>query len=333
MKELFGYTKDGREVYRITLKDKGGNSVALISYGAVIQSLVFRNVDVVLGYDTVGEYESQNGCLGAVIGRCANRIGGGRFVLDGRIIELSKNKATYQIHGGFEGFGNKIWDFEECENSVIFSLFSPDTDEGYPGNLEACVRYTFTDGVLDVVYDAFADKKTVINLTNHSYFNLDGCGNILDHTLFLDCDRVAWSDSYSIPDGRLFDVRDSVFDFLTPKKIGRDFNSTEDLFASKKGYDHNFIVRDGGKFKKVGLLSSEKTGISMEISTDMPDVVVYTANTLGKRPGKGKSEIGQYSGICFETQYMTNAVNLEGFAKPVFDAGEHFRQHTCFRFL
>ena len=185
----FGKTADGLKTVRIVIEDGLGNTASFINYGAALQSLVINGTDVVLGYDSIEDYEKNSGCLGAVMGRCTNRISNASFVLDGQKYRLSANvDGKHHIHGGFSGFNKKVWNFEEIEHGVRFSLFSADGDEGYPGNLNASVEYTLKNSVLSVSYDAVSDAPTLINLTNHSYFNLSGasCGkNIEDNILTL----------------------------------------------------------------------------------------------------------------------------------------------------
>lgn len=333
MAEFFGYTKDGRKIDKITLKDESGNYVTLISFGASIQSLVINNTDVCLGYDSVAGYEENDGCLGGVIGRCTNRIGGACFTIDGTEYNVTPNKGTYHIHGGNIGFFKRVWDYEEQGNSVVFSLYSPDGDEGYPGNCTAQVKYTFEHACLKLEYLGICDRKTVMNFTNHSYFNLNGAmskSTVHNHKMFIDSDFVAYSDSNSVPTGKLVNVKGTPFDFTVAKEIGRDIDNPYELLSSKRGYDHNYLVKDDGVFKRVAICGNEK--ISMQVWTDMPAVVVYTANYLDGQIGKGNVRYLPRYGVCFETQYMTNAVNLEGFAKPVFGKDSVFKQHTEFRF-
>lgn len=334
MSELFGYTNDGKRVDKITLRDESGDSVALISYGASIQSIVIDNTDICLGYDTVVGYENNDGCLGGLIGRCANRIGNASFIIDGKEIKVTPNKGTYHIHGGNVGFHKKVWSYKEDDNSVTFTLVSEDGDEGYPGNCTAKVEYTFESGCLRLDYDGVSDKKTVINLTNHCYFNLNGADSnttVHNHEMKISADMVAFSDENSVPTGELVDVTGTPFDFRTAKAVGKDIDDSYPLLSSKRGYDHNFLVKSDGLFKHCATLENGK--LEMQVWTDMDDIIVYTANYLNGQMGKKNISYQPRYGICFETQYMTNAVNLDGFRKPVFDAGEHFRQHTEFRFI
>ena len=330
--EPFGITADGRNIDKITLTDGSGNAACVINYGAVLQGLTIHGVDVCLGYDTVSEYEAANSCFGSTMGRCTNRIGGAKFTLSGKTYHVSENRKGFQIHGGFQGFHKKVWDYQLTDNGVMLTYHSPDGEEGYPGNLAATVTYRWaSDGVLELLYDCVSDKDTVINLTNHSYFNLNGhhSGSAEGHRLQIFADTVAETGENGIPTGKVLPVEGTPVDFRQPTVIGSRVNGPEEILSKVGGYDHNFPL--SGDFATAAILRGDR--IAMEVKTDLPDLGLYTANFLAEQPGKGGAHYGKRSGICLETQYMPNAVNLPGcFPQPVFRAGEHMCHRTRFCF-
>lgn len=334
MAQLFGTTTDGLEVHRITLTDEKGNTAGLLSFGAAIQSLVIKGTDVVLGYDNVLSYEKNSGCLGEVIGRCANRIADARFELDGVEYHLSPNKGKWHQHGGFKGFNLHVWDFNQTsDDSVTFTYHSPDGDEGYPGEVDAKVVYTLRNGVLSLDYSARCDRRTLINLTNHVYFNLNGEGNVLEDRLWVDCDAIARPDENSTPDGGLIDVTGTPYDFRTEKPIVSVWHSDHPVFVANRGIDNNFVMKCDGQFRKVASLKAARKDIRMEVWTDQDDLIIYTGNGLKGFDGKCGAKYTPYTGICFEAQYMANAINIEGFRKPVFGPSDQYSQHTEYRFF
>lgn len=328
----FGITADGREIHKITLTDGAGNSASVINYGAVLQALVIQGVDVCLGYDSVAEYEAANSCFGSTMGRCTNRIGGSRFTLSGKTYQVSENRKGFHIHGGFQGFHKKVWAYELVENGVMLTYHSPDGEEGYPGNLTAKVTYRWeADGVLELLYDCVSDAETVINLTNHSYFNLNGhqSGSAMGHTLQLFAETCGETAENSIPTGKVFPVAGTALDFRQPEVIGSRIDEDWQVLTKCGGYDHNFPL--SGTFATAAILRGDK--ISMTVKTDLPDLGLYTANFLAEQSGKGGAHYGKRHGVCLETQYMPNAVNLPDFSpRPVFKAGEHMRHKTQFIF-
>ena len=330
--EVFGVTAEGKQIDKISLTDEMGNTACLINYGAVLQALVIQGIDVVLGYDSVAEYENANSCFGSTMGRCTNRIGGAAFTLSGKTYSVSENRRGFHIHGGFQGFHKKVWDYCLTEDGVCFTYRSPDGEEGYPGNLTAKVTYRWAaPGVLELLYDCVSDAETVINLTNHSYFNLNGhqSGSAMGHSLRLFAHSFAQFGENSIPTGRLLPVAGTPLDFTESTLIGSRIGEESVLLTRCGGYDHNFPL--SGRFETAAILRGEK--ITMTVKTDLPDLGLYTANFLAEQPGKGGAHYGPRMGVCLETQYMPNAVNLEGFApKPVFRAGEPMRHRTQFCF-
>lgn len=330
---IFGYTAGGEEVKAHTLYNSSGMELTVIDYGATIQALKLpdRNckaVDVVLGYDTVEEYERGDGYLGATIGRVGNRIGRGLFKLNNREYSLYINDGENHLHGGKAGFDKRMWHCEEAENALRFSYFSPAGEEGYPGNMQ--VRVTFSlreDNALSILYEAETDEDCPVSLTNHSYFNLSGRGDILDHLLKINADAYLENDSGCLPTGKILPV-DKAFDFRTEKPVGRDISAQHQQLLHFGGYDHNFVLSSGEAAK----LTSPESGIAMTVTTDLPGVQLYTSNALSERKGKGGSDMGLHSALCLETQMFPNAINCDGFASPVLKAGEKLRTETVFKF-
>lgn len=327
----FGKTAAGETVTAWTLRRENGMALTLLDYGATVQSLYVpdregKPVDVVLGYDTIEEYEQNGGYLGATIGRMANRIGMGRFTLGGKEYHLAQNNGKNHLHGGVRGFNKYIWQVRAEEDSLICTRLSPDGEEGYPGNLWLTVRMTLTDTALAITYEARADHDTPVNLTNHSYFNLAGGGSVLEHTLQIDASRFLENDAGCLPTGRMLCVAGTAFDFRQEKPIGRDLGLDDPNLCG--GYDHNFVLSSAD----AAVLSCAQTGIRMRVVTDLPGMQVYTANTLSQRRGKHGSTIGAHGAVCLETQIFPDAMAHYGFPSPVLHAGELLHSETRFCF-
>ena len=330
----FGSTGDGRKVTAWCIENEG-MSVTLIDYGATVQALTVpdrsgRPVDVVLGYDTVQDYEANGFFLGATIGRVGNRIGGASFKLNGREYVLAKNDGENHLHGGNFGFDRQMWQGASSgENSVTFSRLSPDGEEGYPGNLQVSVTFTLSGGALHISYDADTDADTVVNLTNHSYFNLNGGGTVLEHMLQVSAEKFTEADAGCLPTGRMLSVAGTAFDFRTPKPIGRDIEKDELQLSFGRGYDHNFVLTGADQ---AAMLWSEQSGICMTMRTDLPGVQVYSGNALLEHTGKGGAEYGFRKAICLETQLFPNAMRCYGFPSPILRAGQHLHTETSYAF-
>lgn len=347
-KELFGKLSDGREVYIYTLKNEGGMTVKLSEFGAAIVQLFApdRNgafTDVVCGYDTVSSYEFGDGAHGSVVGRWANRIAKGRFTLDGEEYSLLINNGENHLHGGKKNFVRALWKSEPVdgdEPALKLTHFSPDGEEGYPGNMNVAVTYTLTnDNALSINYKATTDKKTVINLTNHCYFNMGGyaSGSVRDQILWVDADTFLETDAGLIPTGRMLKVKDTPFDFTTPKAIGRDIDTCyRPLKLANGGYDHcfNFV---GGETKEPVLRASlycPKNGREMQVLTNKPCVQVYTANFMKNPnfPFKGGLPQRVQHAVCLETQRMPDSMNHEGFTNCILNPGETYDYTTVYKF-
>ena len=319
----------------ITLRD-GGCSAELIPYGAVLRALWVpdregRPTDVCLGYDDLAAYTTMGGCLGAVVGRYANRIGGARFSLNGKEYRLTPNQGENMLHSGPTGFQNQLWQVARTgENTVTFALDTPDGEAGFPGNLHTEVTYTLRDGALSLDYQAACDRDTVVNLTNHSYFNLAGQGGglVADHVLMVRADRYTPTKPGSIPTGELAPVDGTPLDLRQGAVLGDRLG--DPFLAEVQGFDYNLVLSAGEG--PAASLYCPRTGIRMEMETDMEGVQVYTSNFLTERPGKDGAVYGQYHGVCLETQHFPDAVNHPNFPSPVLRSGETFRSRTVYRF-
>lgn len=327
-------TLDGRPISLVPLTD-GAMSVELLPYGAAIRSIRVPDrdgkiVDVCLGYDTAEEYARQDACLGGTIGRCANRIGGAEFTIDGHTYPLTANEGKNQLHGGLVGFHKKWWADTIQGNRAVFTLDSPDGEEGFPGNLHVEVTYTLLGGVLTVDYSARSDHDTVVNLTNHAYFNLAGhdAGRVDDHRLTVRAESYTPAGSDNVPTGAIVPVEGTPLDLRHGAWVGETVD--DPFFAATRGFDHNLVLTGGGEAAE---LWCPRTGIGMALSTTLPGVQVYSAGFLTQRPGKGGAVYGQRHAICLEPQFFPDAVHHENFPSPVLRAGQEYRQTISYRFF
>ena len=325
MKREFGRI-DGTPVDAVRL-ECGEMSAEILTYGATLRSLTVPDingtpVDTVLGYDSVDDYASRSGRLGATIGRFANRIGGASFPLGGKVYNITKNRGDHHIHGGNRGFDKRVWEISSLkDDSVTLRLTSPDGDEGYPGKLEAELTYVLTGKSLRLEYLAQSDSDTVCNLTNHSYFNLGGSDTVEDHTVALPLGRYTEADSEGIPTGRILPA-EGFYDLRSPSRIGDRLK--------EGGYDVNYLTDAKGT---CALAFCPRTGIHMRVDTDMPAMQFYTAGGLKDgTPGKGGSVYGRFSGMCFETQFCPDSPNRPEFPSCVLREGEEYRHTTVFSF-
>ncbi|MBR1659709.1 MAG: galactose mutarotase [Oscillospiraceae bacterium] len=330
----FGTLSDGTEVSALRIENGAGASLTVLDYGATIQSLHIPNwdgglTDVVLGYDSASEYEKNDAYLGATIGRVGNRIGGAVFSLGGRNYALAKNDGANHLHGGVRGFDKRMWNLREEDGAAVFSRVSPAGEEGYPGNLSVTVRVFLTeDNALHLAYAAETDADTPVNLTNHSYFNLDGGGTILDHELTVYAERFCEGDAGCLPTGRLLEAAGTPFDFREGKPIGRDIGASHEQLRRAGGYDHNYCLSG----RRAALLRGARSGIVMTVDTDLPGMQVYSGNFLTRRTGKGGGEIDYRCGLCLETQLFPDGMAHWGFPSPVLRAGERMRSETVYTF-
>lgn len=337
----FGVTSAGEAVSQITL-DNGTLSCQVLTYGAILRTLYVpdRNGDrrdIVLGYDTLKEYERDTTYLGAVVGRCANRIAFGKFSLNGKDYALACNNGPNHLHGGELGFTHQVWNISRmAHNRVELSLFSPDGQDGYPGNLTVKVTYELLDSTLQIHYLAETDADTLCNLTNHSYFNLSGhnSGPVLEQKLSICADQFTPSDADSVPLGTLVPVANTPMDFVVPHPIGAYINESFDQLIQGRGYDHNYAINGmPGTLREAAKAASEESGISMIARTTTPGMHFYTANyiDIGCR-GKDGSTYGPQHGFCLEMQYFPDAVNQMNFIAPILKTGEVYDHTTQFTF-
>ena len=339
---LFGLMPDGRAVEKITLT-RGERSCAILTYGGAIQALTVpdRNgkpVDVALGFDTLEDYQRQDKYLGALIGRYGNRIGGASFALDGQEYPLAANDGgVNHLHGGAAGFDKQVWTVEEQgEDSLTLSLYSPDGQEGYPGNLSVQVVYTLTDRGLSIDYRAKCDRDTLCNLTNHAYFNLSGhsSGPVAGQFVQLLASRYTPTVPGSIPTGELAEVEGTPMDLRAGLPIGQRVDEDFPQLTMAGGYDHNWCV-DGadGTLRLAARAWSPDTGIVLETWTTQPGVQFYSGNYLDGCPaGKGGAPYARRWGFCLETQHYPDSPHHPNFPSTVLPAGEEYRQQTEYRF-
>ena len=331
-KTYFGTTA-GAEVFSYTLSNDRGYQVSIITYGGAITSLWApdRNGffgDVVLGFGALEDYVSNPRYFGALIGRHANRLAQGRFTLNGVEYQLPKNNGANHLHGGFNGFDKRVWTAKEGDDVLHLSCFSRDGEEGYPGNLEAFVDYRLSDNEVSIEYCAVSDRDTIVNLTNHSYFNLKGEGTILKHELTLNADSFTPVCKDLIPTGEIKSVADTPMDFRDGKAIGSQLGLTA------AGYDHNFVLNDwDGSLRSAGRLYEPASGRVLEILTTQPGMQFYSGNFLdGSFIGKNGVAYVKYAGLCLEPQHFPDAPNHPNFPTTVLRTGEQYRQSTVLRF-
>lgn len=323
-KTLFGTFEKG-DVYAYTLSSETGLSATVLTLGGIIQKLVYKGTDVTLGYDTLEEYLANTGHFGALIGRVANRIANAELPLNGVSYPLSVNRGKHQIHGGFEGFGKKLWDAAVEDDKMKLSLFSPHLEEGFPGNLQAEVTYSLEGNGLKIDYRAKADMDTAVNMTNHAYFNLNGGGDVLAHTMWLNADAYTPTDSEGIPLGKIAPVTGTALDFTQEKALGAQISQT-DLGC----YDHNFCLNGSG-LRKVATVKGEK--LTMEVETTAEGMQIYCANFPAYRPGKYGAVYHGPCFVCLEAQGYPDAVHHPNFPSVLLKAGEEYRQTTVYRIL
>jgi len=347
VKRPWGKTPDGQAVELYTLTNRNGAEAEIATFGGVVVSLKVpdRNGklgDVVLGYDSVDGYVNDKPHLGALIGRYGNRIAHGQFSLDGKTYTLPKNNGENTLHGGLKGFDKKVWAAKEVHakdgQALELSYVSKDGEEGFPGNLKVTVTYTLTDAnALRIDYRATTDKKTVVNLTNHSYFNLDGpgSGDILGTLLTIEADKFTPVNASMIPTGQLRDVTGTPFDFRKPTAIGARINEDNEQLKLGNGYDHNFVLRrttgEAGEILAARAVDP-RSGRVLEVWTTEPGVQLYTANYLDGVTGKGGVVYGKRTAFCLETQHYPDSPNQPQFPSTVLNPGETYHTVTTYKF-
>jgi aldose 1-epimerase len=346
-KSPFARAKNGLPVDLITLRNDAGTEVGILTYGGVIRTLKTADRtgaldDIVLGFDTLAEYEEKSPFFGTLVGRYGNRIAKGQFTLDGRTFTLARNNGPNHLHGGNTGWDKAVWvagdPFQTATGAgVTLEHTSPDGDEGYPGTVNAVVTYTLTDtNELVVDYEATTDAPTIINLTQHSYFNLGGAQtpDVLGHVLTVHADGYTPVDAGLIPEGPIAPVGGTPFDFRAPTTIGARIGDDHEQIARGNGYDHNFVLnRSGGGVWPAARVLEPITGRTLAVSTTEPGVQFYTGNFLdGTLAGKGGRVYGRRAGFCLETQHYPDSPNRRDFPSPVLRPGQIYRSRTVFAF-
>lgn len=345
-KGYFGSTKQGEEIMKYQITNGNGAYIEVLNYGAVLHKVVVPDqegqlTDVVLGFDHLEDYFENPSYFGGTVGRNANRIAGASFELDGTVYHLNANEGRNNLHSGPVSFNRMVWEersVNQGENSVTFGRISPDGEQGFPGSLDICVTYSFDDEQnVRIEYQGKSDRKTVVNLTNHSYFNLSGQDypDVKDIRVKITADDYTPVDDENIPTGELMSVDNTPMDFREAKTIGQDLESDFPQISRAKGFDHNYVLNNyrRGELQTVAEAESQVTGIHMEVKTDMPDMQFYTGNAIEMQPGKAGAVYGPYSGFCMETQFAPNAVNDPHVTSPVLRPGEKYHSVTVYRFF
>ncbi len=345
LKESFKAIIDNKSTDLYILSNKNGAEITVTNYGAKIVSLMVPDkdgkfVDVVTGHPCIEEYlSSEEPYFGAVCGRTCNRIAKGKFTLNGKEYKLAVNNGPNSLHGGVKGFNAVVWDVKNVtENSIELFYLSVDGEEGFPGNLSVTITYTLTEeNALDIRYKATTDKDTIVNLTNHSYFNLSGEGDsyIGDHMLTLNADNYLPTDDTAIPYGDAESVKGTPFDFTTPHAIGDRINDDSEQLRFGKGYDHTYVLNKNSEneYSFAGVCESPKTGIVMEMFTTEPGVQMYTGNWMtGNFVAKNGHRYPERSAVCFEMQHFPDSINKPDYPSIVLKVGETFESRTTYKF-
>ena len=341
-KSVFGKSPDGQEVMLYTLKNSKGMQVSLTNLGAIIVKLMVPDkagnvADVVLGFDKAEDYYKNPSFFGAVIGPSANRIGGARFEVDGVNYQLDVNDGPNNLHSHFDkGYHKLLWTAETTDNSVTFALEDSDGNMGFPGNKKVQVTYTLSeDNALTLHYHGSSDKKTVLNFTNHTYFNLDGhdSGSIEAHELQLNASCYTPVVEGAIPTGEIASVAGTPMDFTAPKVIGKEINEDFEQLKLTGGYDHNWVI-DGwnGELKEFAVVKAPKSGRVMKAYTNLPGVQFYAGNCIAPQAGKGGVSYDKRFGLCLETQYYPDTVHQPSFPPCIFGEGKDYDSVTVYRF-
>ena len=331
---LFGTNRQAEEIQAFRIRLDNGMSVTLLEYGASVQSWMVPTanglVDIVLGYDSLAEYERKSAYFGATVGRVANRISHGRFQLGSNLYQLYVNDHHACLHGGNRGLSFRKWVGEAMdEESVRFSIHSPEGEEGFPGAMDVEVLYQLTEEGLSISYSAAVTKACPVSLTNHSYFNLAGQGTILDHNLWVYADAYTPVDKELIPLGKTASVAGTPFDFRIRRSIGEGMDADDEQIQIGSGYDHNFCILGEG-FRKAAILWAPDSSLALEVWSDRPGLQIYTSGALEEQQGKNGVSYVPYSGIALETQTYPDAVNQENFEADIAQPGTFYTCRTMF---
>lgn len=341
--EAFGSIQSGKKATLYILENKNHTVVKVTDFGATLVSVLFADKDgvmkdMVLGYDDAASYEKGTSCFGATIGRNGNRIKDARFTINGKEWVIEANENNNSLHSGKNGFNHLMWEMKESgDNYVTFYHYSPQEEQGFPGNMHVTVTYTLDDeDTVHITYHAKADADTVMNFTNHSYFNLAGhdSGVMLDQKLQLFADAYTPDeDSHSIPTGEIAPVAGTPMDFTTMKPIGQDINADFEQLHFTGGYDHNYVLSDKpGTMRQMAKAECDASGIAMDAYTECCGVQLYAGNFIGTQTGKGGVTYGDRHGFCLESQFYPNAVNEKNFPSPVVPANTEYHSETKYHF-
>ncbi len=343
VKEKFGTARNGKEVYAFTISNANGMQAKIINFGAILVSLLVpdkdgKPEDVVLGYDSLEEYYGNGSFFGATIGPSANRIGGASFEINGKAYQIDVNDGPNNLHSHMEnGYHKQVWDAVEGDNSVTLTLEGKDGEMGFPGNKKITMVYSLSeDNALKLSYHVSADADTIVNLTNHTYFNLAGhkAGKIEDHLLQLHAGNYTPVVPGAIPTGEIQPVAGTPMDFTKMKPIGQDINADFEQLKLTLGYDHNFVI-DGadGSLKEIAVVEDPKSGRKMKVFTTLPGVQFYAGNCIGEDTGKDNTPYGPRKGFCLETQYYPDNIHHPNFPQSVFGPGRDYESVTVYQFL
>lgn len=338
-KSEFGITGTGETVNVYHMENNSGAYIELIDFGARVHKLVVPDkdgelIDVCLSVGTMEDYEVERAYYGSVCGRVANRICEGKFSLNGVDYQLAINNGPNHLHGGAIGYSHKVWKSTVKDDKVVFTMESPDGEENYPGNLTLNVTYSWSeDNEMGILYEATCDQDTLLNVTNHTYFNLNGEGknSILNHELFIDADAITPVDGNLIPTGELLPVEGTPFDFKTIHTIGKFIESEYPQLADCGTYDHNFVVNGTG-LREAAILQSKESGIRVTCFTDQPGIQIYVAPKESDFVGKYGEHYPCFASVCLETQHFPDSINHENFPSVVLKADEPFRSKTLYHF-
>ena len=340
-KKTFGTTSKGVEASLYEISNGGGLRVLLTDYGASVVSIFVKDKDgnerdVILGYDNVKSYEKEYSYFGATVGRYANRISDAKVNIDGVEYKLEANDNENSLHSGSNGFSKRFWTVKEQKaDEITFEIEDADLEQGFPGNAVVDVTFKVTEeNALAIIYNAKADKTTTFNMTNHSYFNLNGhkSGSVLHHRMQLLSDAFTPADAQSIPTGEVCSVDGTPMDFRSTKELGGGIDAAYEPLVLGNGYDHNWVLKNEGRFDKVAEVTGDESGIVMEVWTDRPGVQVYTANFLENEAGRNGAVYQKRDAVCLETQNYPDAVHQKNFPEAICKKGETYDTKTAYRF-
>ena len=343
VKEKFGTTKCGKDVYAYTLSNAGGMQAKIINFGANLISLLVPDQngnleDVVLGFDKLEDYYGNGSFFGATVGPSANRIAGACFEIDGQRYQIDANDGENNLHSHIEeGYHKRVWDVTETENGLVLSLEGKDGEMGFPGNKKVTVTFSLSDdNALKLSYHVTADANTIVNMTNHTYFNLAGhkAGRIEDHLLKINASHYTPVVPGAIPTGKIAPVEGTPMDFTKMKPIGQDINADCEQLKIGQGYDHNFVI-DGadGTLREIAEAEDPKSGRKMKVFTDLPGVQFYAGNCIGEETGKENTAYGPRKGFCLETQFYPDNIHHPNFPQAVFGPGKDYDSVTIYQFV